>query len=255
MLQKIKKNQFLFEELVRRDFIKKYKRTMLGMAWSALSPLLSLLVMSVVFGRFFGGSTPHYTIYLFSGNILWSYFKESTTGGMNSLVENARIFTKINIPKYMFLLSRNVSSFINFMINICIFFVFVALDGVPFSWRFLALAYPVVCFTLFNIGMGLVLSALYVFFMDTVYLYEVFTQLLMYLSAIFYTIDGFSQKLQMIFLLNPVYIYIRCFRYIVIDGILPPLLYSGLAFIYAAGMLLLGAWVYKRWNHQFLYYV
>lgn len=255
MLKKLKKNQFLFEELVRRDFILKYKRTVLGMAWSILSPLATLLVMSVVFGNFFGSTTPHYTIYLFSGNILWSYFKESTTGGMNSLMENARIFTKINVPKYMFLLSKNISVFINFLINLCIYFIFVAIDGIPFSFRFLTLAYPIACFAIFNIGMGLVLSALYVFFKDTVYLYDVFTLLLMYMSAIFYSIETFSAKLQVLFHLNPVYIYIRYFRYVVIDGVLPPLWFSGLAFLYAAVVLIIGAYVYKRWNHQFLYYV
>lgn len=255
MLRKLRNNRFLFEELVRRDFIKKYKRTVLGLAWSILSPLLNLLVMYVVFRGFFGDSTPHYILYLFSGNILWSYFKESTTGGMNSLVDNAGIFTKINVPKYMFLLSQNVTSLINFLINLCIFFIFVALDGVSFSWRFLALVYPTVCFALFNIGAGMILSAMYIFFKDTSYLYQVLTQLLMYLSAIFYTVDGFSQKLQVVFHLNPVYIYIRYFRYIVIDGVLPPVWFSGITVLYAVLALLLGAYCYKRWNHQFLYYI
>ena len=84
--------QFLFEELVKRDFKKKYKRTLLGMAWSILSPLLTLLVMSLVFTRFFGRTTPHYTTYLFCGNLIFSYFNESTTQGMTSLTGNAGIF-------------------------------------------------------------------------------------------------------------------------------------------------------------------
>ena len=81
MLQKLKKHQFLFEELVKRDFKQKYKRTVLGMAWSVLSPLLTLLVMKVVFTQFFGRNTPFYTTYLFSGNLVMHYFKESTRGG------------------------------------------------------------------------------------------------------------------------------------------------------------------------------
>ena len=82
-VQKLKKYQFLFEELVKRDFKKKYKRTVLGMAWSVLSPLLMLLVMKLVFTQFFGRNTPHYTIYLFCGNIVFSYFNDSTTQGMS----------------------------------------------------------------------------------------------------------------------------------------------------------------------------
>ena len=108
MIQKMLSYQFLFEELVKRDFKKKYKRTILGMAWSVLAPLLALLVMKLVFTNFFGRNTPHYTIYLFCGNLIFSYFNESTSQGMFSLVSNAGIFTKVNIPKYFFLFSKNV---------------------------------------------------------------------------------------------------------------------------------------------------
>ena len=72
MIAKIKRYQFLFEELVKRDFKKKYKRTVLGMAWSVLSPLLTLLVMCLVFTQFFGRNTPHYITYLFCGNLVFS---------------------------------------------------------------------------------------------------------------------------------------------------------------------------------------
>ena len=96
MKNKLKQYHFLFEELVKRDFKKKYKRTVLGMAWSVLSPLLTLLVMRLVFTQFFGRTTPHYTIYLFCGNLVFAYFNESTSQGMMSLMENAAIFTKVN---------------------------------------------------------------------------------------------------------------------------------------------------------------
>lgn len=100
-LQTLNKNRFLFSELVKRDFKQKYKRTVLGMGWSILSPLLTLLVMRLVFTQFFGRNMPHYTTYLFAGNPIFSYFREATTGGMNALMGNAHIFTKINVPKYI----------------------------------------------------------------------------------------------------------------------------------------------------------
>ena len=78
LIHKLKKHQFLFEELVKRDFKQKYKRTVLGMGWSILAPLLTLLVMKLVFGHFFGRRIAHYTTYLFCGNLLFSYFKEAT---------------------------------------------------------------------------------------------------------------------------------------------------------------------------------
>ena len=111
----LKKHQFLFEELTIRDFKQKYKRTVLGMGWSVLSPLLNLLVMSLVFTQFFGRNTPHYTIYLFCGNLVFSYYRESTTGGMHALLANAHIFTKVNVPKYLFLLSISLNKKISIL--------------------------------------------------------------------------------------------------------------------------------------------
>lgn len=255
MLQKIKTYQFLFEELVKRDFKKKYKRTVLGMAWSVLSPLLTLLIMRLVFTQFFGRNTPHYTTYLFCGNLIFSFFSDSTNQGMSSLMENAHIFTKVNVPKYLFLLSKNAQCLINFGLTLCVFFVFCILDHITFTWRFLLLLYPVMCQLVFNVGVGLVLSALFVFFRDVQYLWSVFTQLLMYVSAIFYTTNNFSAQIQRVFLINPVYLFIKYFRVIVIDASIPSLAFHLLMAADALIAFGVGAWMYRKYNHQFLYYV
>lgn len=254
-LTKLKKNQFLFEELVKRDFKQKYKRTVLGMAWSILSPLMQLLVMRLVFSNFFGQRIANYTTYLFCGNLVYSYFSEATHGGMNSLMANAEIFTKINVPKYLFLFSRNLSSLINFALTLIVFFIFVLLDGIHFSFNFFALIYPCICLLFFNIGVGLILSALYVFFRDISYLYGIFTQLLMYMSAIFYTVDGYSANVQRLFLCNPVYCYIKYFRIVVLEGNIPTLQFHLLCAFYALVLLAIGGLFYKKFNHRFLYYV
>lgn len=255
LIQKLMQYHFLFEELVKRDFKKKYKRTVLGMAWSVLSPLLTLLVMQLVFTQFFGRNTAHYTTYLFCGNLIFSYFSESTSQGMTSLMSNAGIFTKVNIPKYLFLFSKNVQTLINFGLTLCVFFVFCILDNITFTWKFICLLYPVCCLVLFNIGIGLVLSALFVFFRDIQYLWSVFTQLLMYLSAIFYTIDNYSPMVRNLFLLNPVYLFIRYFRKIVIDSTIPSIYFHLLMLADVAIVMGLGCWMYKKYNTKFLYYV
>lgn len=255
MIQKLKRYQFLFEELVKRDFKKKYKRTVLGMAWSVLSPLLTLLVMRLVFTQFFGRSTPHYTTYLFCGNLVFSFFNESTSQGMHSLMGNAGIFTKVNVPKYLFLMSKNVQCLINFGLTLCVFALFCALDHITFTWKMICLIYPVLCLILFNIGVGLVLSALFVFFRDIQYLWSVFTQLLMYMSAIFYTTDGFSPLIQKVFYVNPVYVFISYFRKIVIDATIPSLGIHLLMLADALIVLGIGCLIYKKYNHKFLYYV
>ena len=255
MFNKLLRHQFLFEELVKRDFKKKYKRIVLGMAWSVLSPLLMLLVMRLVFTQFFGRGMEHYTTYLFCGNLVFSYFSESTGQGMTSLMGNAGIFTKVNVPKYLFLFSKNVQTLINFGLTLCVFFVFCVLDGITFTWKFICLLYPICCLVLFNVGVGLILSAMFVFFRDIQYLWSVFTQLLMYMSAIFYTIDSYSYTVQCLFLLNPLYLFIRYFRKIVIEATIPTIWFHLLMLADVIIVFGIGCWMYKKYNTRFLYYV
>lgn len=245
---------FLFEQLVRRDFLKKYRRTFLGVAWSMLSPLLTFFVMRLVFTGFFGRNTPHYTIYLFAGNIVMEYFREATKSGMGCLLENASILSRVNVPKHFFLLSKNASSLLNFLLTLLVFLVFCVADGVPLSLRFLRLLYPIACLLALNIGVGMILSALLVFFRDIRYLYDIFLTLLTYLSAIFYRVDSFSPRVQRLFLLNPVYCIIKYFRVTVIDRQLPSPEYHLLIAGYAVLFVLAGHLIYRRFNHRFVYY-
>lgn len=253
--EKVQKHQFLFEELVKRDFKQKYKGTVLGMAWSVLYPLLNLLVMRLVFTQFFGRNTPHYTTYLFAGNVLFSYFREATRGGMGALMANRHVVTMINVPKYIFLLSKNVSTLINLGLTLLVFFLFAALDGITFGWHFLMLVYPVACLIVLCVGVGLILSGLYVFFQDTQYLYDIFLTVLNYMSAIFYTVDSFSPAAQNAFLLNPVYCAIKYVRMITIDGVIPGISLHLLLLAYSLATVAIGAVIYKKKNHKFLYYM
>jgi len=254
-LKNFRKHLFLFEELVKRDFQQRYKGTMLGIFWSVLSPVLMLLVMKMVFTNFFGRDTPHYTTYIFAGNIVMAFFREATKSGMNSLRLNASIINKINVPKYLFIFSKNVSALVNFLLTVGIFFVFAAFDRIRFGFHMLALVYPILCLILLNLGIGMIMSCLYIFFRDMTYLYDVFLRLLQYMSAIFYTVDRFGPRAQKFFLFNPVYVIIKYIRYVVIDGKIPSLAYHGLCAFYAVIFLVIGFAMYKKYNHQFIYYL
>jgi len=246
---------FLFEELVKRDFKKRYKRTVLGIIWSMLGPLMQLFVMTLIFTHFFGRDMPHFVVYVFSGLLVFTFFRDSTGNGMQSLMANSGIFSKIKVPKYLFLFSRNVSSLINFGLTAVIFFLFAVIDGVPFHMRFFLLIYPAITLMIFNIGVGLILSALFVFFRDVQYLYDIFTMLLMWLSAIFYTIDTFSVTTQRMFLLNPVFAHIHYVRLVVLHGVVPAWHIHLICALYASVSLILGGLFYKKFNYRFIYYM
>ena len=174
---------------------------------------------------------------------------------VRDLMGNAGIFTKVNVPKYLFLFSKNVQTLINFGLTLCVFFVFCVLDGITFTWKFICLLYPICCLVLFNVGVGLILSAMFVFFRDIQYLWSVFTQLLMYMSAIFYTIDSYSYTVQCLFLLNPLYLFIRYFRKIVIEATIPTIWFHLLMLADVIIVFGIGCWMYKKYNTRFLYYV
>jgi len=250
-----RQNKFLFEELVKRDFKRRYKGTVLGMLWSVIYPLLHLLVMRLVFTQFFGRNTPHYTTYLFCGILIFHYFKESTHNGMSAILNNANVLSKIRVPKYLFLLSKNVSCSINFAFTLVIFFIFAAFDHIQFRPAFFALVYPIAFLIIFNIGVGMILSVLYVFFRDMSYLYDLFTLLLRYMSAIFYRVDSFPENVQGLFMINPVYCYIKYFRVVCVDGGFPTLNHHILCAAYAVGAVIIGAIVYKKNNTRIMYYL
>lgn len=255
-LKKLDQYKFVFSELVKRDFNKRYKRSVLGVLWSMLAPLFQLLVMSFVFKRVFGRSMEHYTIYLFSGQLVFNYFKEATNNGMSSIISNAGIITKVTVPKYLFLISKVMAASINFVLTLVIFFIFVGFDKIAFTWKFLLIIYPIICLFILIVGSGLILSALYVFFKDIQYLYDIFTLALMYFTPIFYDVSIFEGSIMAKLLyLNPLYLYIDYIRAVVLAGSIPSFTYHLYCLFYCLLILRIGMWIYKKYNYMFLYYI
>ncbi len=254
LIKLYKQYEFVFIELVKRDFKAKYKRSFLGVLWSMLAPLFTLLVLNFVFGTFFGRTQEYYTIYLFSGWLIFQYYSDATNGAMGSLIANAGIFSKVKVPKYMFLFSRVASSSINFFMTFLVYLLFVLFYDLPITWKFVTLIYPIICMFLLILGIGLVLSALFVFFRDVQYLYSVFTTALMYATPIFYTTDILGDN-QWIFYLNPLYYYVTYFRSVVIDGVIPSLEFHIIMLGVSLVLFAIGCWMYKKYNYKFLYYV
>ena len=252
--EKIKARKFLLEELVKRDFKKKYKRSILGIFWSVLSPVLTMLVMRLMFTQFFGRDIPYYTTYILAGNIVFSYFRDATSEGMSAVVGNSRILTKIDLPQMLFVLSKSISFALNFGISIVVFFVFCAFDGIPFRWHFITLIIPTILLFVFNLGITLILSTLYVFMKDIRYLWSVCLRLLMYMSAVFYRIDGYPEAMKRLFWLNPVYVYITYFREVAMEGRVPSGFVHALAIGYAVAAFAVGGYIFRKYEDTFVFY-
>ena len=219
--QKVKQYRFLFEELTKRDFKKKYKRTLLGVLWSIISPFLTFLVQYFVFGYIFHRLDSGFVIYLLTGTLMFNFFTNATTNGMFSMYSNGAILSKVKVPKSLFVLSSNSAAIFNFLLTLIVYFAFMIFCKITFGLHLLLIIYPILCLIIFNIGMSYILSALFVFFRDMQYLYQIFTMLLMYMSAIFYEVKHFPEELRFIFNVNPVYHYISYMRQLVMQASVP----------------------------------
>lgn len=246
-------NKFLFKELVKRDFKKKYKGTALGILWSILYPLIDLLILLLIFTKLLGKGTPHYPIYVFSGIILSSYFREATRESLAVLRANRNIITKIKMPNYLLILSKNVSALINFLLTLCVFTVICIIEGIEFKMIFFLLIFPIVSLTIFNIGFGLILSICYVFFKDASYLYDLLLVIISYLSATFYNITAFSLEAQRLFLVNPLFCYIKYFRLVVIYNQIPGIGLHMICIAYSLSFLIIGILLYRKNKNKIVY--
>lgn len=223
MFETFSEKKFLIKQLVRRDLTSKYKDSVLGILWSFLNPLLIMLVFTAIFSVLFRYQIQNFPVYFLSGKIIFDFFSAGTKGAMNSIRENSTILKKIFVPRYMFALGTVCYEFVNFLISFLILFGVMFITGANFYPSTIFALIPLLFLLMLIVGFGLILSVLNTYFSDIGYLYNVFTLILMYASALFYPMEIVPGVIQRIFTLNPVYSTISCFREAVIYGIFPEL--------------------------------
>ena len=247
--------RYLLKQLVERDFRVKYKSSALGMVWSLLNPLLTMLVYLFVFSTLFKSDVKNFPVYLMSGIILFSYFSEATNLGMSSIVGNSALITKVYMPKLIYPLSKVLSSAINFCISLIPLCLVMLMTGVTIHKSILLLP-VVVCFLIvFSFGMSLILATMNVFFRDTQFLWSVLLMMLNFLTPIYYPESIIPAQFTAIYRLNPLYQIIYFMRTIIIDGVSPtPITY--LYCILSCGVtLLLGLWIFRKNQDRFVLYL
>ena len=237
----LKKYSFLLQQLVSRDFKVKYKRSVLGIVWSLLYPILTMVVMAIVFSNVFKFSTPgvSYLAYLLSGLIMFNYFSEASNLSMSSVVGNFGLLNKIYIPKYIFPLSKCLFVGINFLLTLVPLYIVLFATGTGVNWYHLFLPYSYLCLFMFTLGMGFILSAVSVFLRDMFYIYGIIIMMWTYLTPIMYDINLISANLQPWLKLNPLYHYINWVT----------------CLVSSVAVLLIGVIVFKKTQDKFIYYV
>lgn len=251
--------RYLLYNLISRDFKLKYRRSVLGVAWSVLNPLMMCAVMVVVFGGLFAGrgtGIDNFPVYLVIGQLMYSFFRESTTMAMGSVMANAMLLRKVYIPKYIFPLEKTCFGLVNYLFSFVALIIIMVLTRTPLHATVLLAVYPIVTLFIFSLGVGLVLSTMAVFFRDVIHLWEVFTTVLLYFSAIFYAPSQFNNLyLETFIKCNPIYWYITAFRTAVLDGRVLTFNMVWICGLCAVLMLAFGLFVFKKNQDKFVLYM
>lgn len=246
---------FLISQLVSRDFKSKYKRSVLGVLWSFLNPLLTMIVQFLVFSTIFKANTKSYPVYLLSGVVCFSFFKEVTDMCLSSISGNANLINKVYIPKYIFPLARTISSMINLGLSLIPLILVSILMGITLHASVLLGIYFLGCLIVFSLGVGMFLAALMVFFRDIQFLWSVITQVWQYATPIFYPAEIIPAKYHFIILFNPLYHFIGNLRKCLLDGVSPEFPAYIYCAIFALLSLSVGAFVFKKTQDKFTLYL
>lgn len=254
-MRSLKKYSFLLGQLVSRDFKTRYKRSVLGILWSMLNPLLTMGVQYLIFSNLFRWDIDNYAIYLLIGTVTFNFFSEATQAALTAITGSASLITKVYMPTYVFPLSKVLSSCINLIFSTVALYLIILVQGMTLNIYHLMIPVLYVMLILFSMGIGLVLSAVMVYFRDTQFLYSVLITLWMYMTPLFYPVDIIPAHLMGIYALNPMYQYVTFFRTIVLDGAMPSLAQFAFCLGYAVLFLLIGFMVFKKLKKNFVLYV
>jgi len=243
----------LVVHLVKRDITARYKRSLLGVGWTLLDPLLTMIVMAVVYSSLFRNQINDFPVFLLSGIVVWTFFQQASAEAMTNLMYSGSLLGKVYLPKSVFAVSAVGTGLVNFLLSLIPLAGFVIAFQRPVNWTLAFVPFAIVVLCAFTLGLGLFMSALAIFFADMVNIFNFLLRLLLYLSGIFYYTEYLPQWLAWMVRLNPTYHLIRLFRDPVFEGIFPRWEIIVYGSCWAILMFFLGYWFFTRRSDEFVY--
>lgn len=251
----IKKYRFLIQQLVNRDFKTKYKRSILGIFWSFLNPLLMMTVQYFVFSTLFRANIPNFAAYLIIGSVTFNFFSEACGMSLTSILGNAGLITKVYMPKYIYPLTRTMSSVVNLGISLIPMMIVCVFTGVHLRPSAVLALFFFACLIVFSLGIGMILAASMVFFRDTQFLWNILCMMWMYATPVFYPESILPDNFRIVLIINPLYHFLHSIRACILEGASPePIVYFR-CFLIALGTLLVGAAVFYKNQNRFVLYL
>ncbi|MDR1530655.1 MAG: ABC transporter permease [Clostridiales bacterium] len=254
-IKTFKKYSYLLFNFVKKDFFKKYRRSVLGVLWSVLNPLLMAAVVSTAFSRIFRIQTEHYPVYYLTGALIFNFMSGATSRSLLSMVEASGLIKKVYVPKYIFPLEKCLFELVTTVFSFLAVILVMPLLGVAPSLSALLFLVPIFYVLVFNIGLGMILSAVNVFFRDIEHLYAVLTQAWLFLTPVLYPVDALPESARWFLKINPMYYFIDYFRRVVMYGQLPDLRLNVICGVFSILFFVVGLIIFKKTQDKFILYV
>lgn len=262
MQSALQKDIYILQQLVSKDFKIKYRRSVLGIVWSVLNPLLMMIVMAIVFSTMFAvartGSIPNYPLYLILGIVTFQFMSESTSGALSSIVGASSLLKKVRIHRWVFPVQKILFGLVNLGFSlIAVALVMLWFQIIP-TWHVIWLPVCLLLLALFNVGIGLALAAGDVFFRDIQHLWGVFITAWTYATPLFWSIDmiqDMSPALQIVMKANPMYSFVMFMRDIFLYQQNPSSAVVAACTAWSVVALIFGLFTFKLTEHKFILYI
>lgn len=245
----------LLYELTKKEINLKYRRSYLGVFWSLLSPILIMIVLTVVFSTVFKNSIPNFPVYLLCGKLIFDYNSQATKQSMTSVISNSALIKKVYIPKYLFPLAKTLSAFVTLFFSLVALVVVMIATKAPFHPTLVFFWMPLIYLFVFSTGLGLILGSITVFFRDVEHLYAVVLTAWTYFTPLFYPVDIIPAKFLFFVKLNPLYYMVTMLREIVLEGVLPSMTEHLICFTVSTFTLAIGVYLFKKLQDKFILYI
>jgi ABC-2 type transport system permease protein len=255
LVREIFRYRELIWALALKELKVRYKRSVLGFMWALLNPALMMLVLSVVFSTIMRFSIPHYAIFLLSVLLPWTFFSQSLSYAVESIVGNGELIKKVSVPKLVFPVAAVVSNIINLLLSLIPLALLVVGMRHPFYKTWLFLPIPMLALIIFTLGMTFFFATANVYYRDVAHIIQVVLSAWFYLTPIIYALDFIPQNRQWLFKLNPIIYVINGFRLAVYYGMLPRWQSIAASFVCAFVALAIGFGVFRKYQDEFVFYV
>jgi ABC-type polysaccharide/polyol phosphate export permease len=243
----------LLTQLIARNIKTRYKRSVLGIFWTMLNPLLMMLVLTFVFSEVFKFSVKHYASYALAGISLWNFFAQTTSGAMSELIWGGSLLRRIYIPRTIFACAALGTGLINLLLSLVPLVAIMIITGVPIRPSIMILPVPIVLTAIFALGVALILSRVAAYFADVLEMYQILLTVWMYFTPIIYPKEVVPERLQWLLNFNPMYHLIEFFRAPLHEGWFVAPRTVAIAALISVLTLIFGWWYFSRKADELAY--